>query len=282
MDIRFLESFVSTCDVGSLAEAARRLRLTPAAIAQRIHALEEEIGQPLLVRAGRTVRPTPAGQAILERARRMVHDAAELSVIAATDRPSGRLRLGATPSSLLGILAPKLGMLREKYPAIDLRINSGNSAELFSRVVKGALDAAVIVKQFKVPKSLEWLEVRREALVVIVPQDSPWTEPHAALTGAPFVRYDRSQWGGRVADRYLRGHKLAVHDFAELLSLEAIETLVHHGLGVSLIPDWDPPWKTRLAIRRLPLADAPVRSLGVVWDRNSPALTLVQTLAREL
>ena len=45
MDTRFLDSFVTVVDGGSIAEAARRLNLTPAAVAQRIRALESEIGR---------------------------------------------------------------------------------------------------------------------------------------------------------------------------------------------------------------------------------------------
>ena len=43
MDTRFLESLVTVAECGSLAEAARRLNLTPAGVAQRIRALESEM-----------------------------------------------------------------------------------------------------------------------------------------------------------------------------------------------------------------------------------------------
>jgi DNA-binding transcriptional LysR family regulator len=43
MDTRFLESLVTVADSGSIAEAARRLNLTPAGVTQRIRALENEI-----------------------------------------------------------------------------------------------------------------------------------------------------------------------------------------------------------------------------------------------
>jgi DNA-binding transcriptional LysR family regulator len=59
MDTRFLESFVIVAETGSIAEAARRLNLTPAAVAQQLRALGQEIGNGLVVRAGRTVRPSP-------------------------------------------------------------------------------------------------------------------------------------------------------------------------------------------------------------------------------
>ena len=49
MNTAFLQSFVTVVEHGSIAEAARRLNLTAAAVAQRIHALESEIGTRLFI-----------------------------------------------------------------------------------------------------------------------------------------------------------------------------------------------------------------------------------------
>jgi DNA-binding transcriptional LysR family regulator len=59
MDTGFLESFVIVAEKGSMAEAARRLNLTPAAVAQQLGALEQEIGNALVVarRAHRAPHP---------------------------------------------------------------------------------------------------------------------------------------------------------------------------------------------------------------------------------
>jgi DNA-binding transcriptional LysR family regulator len=69
METRFLETFVLVAELGSLAEASRRLGITPVAVAQRMQALEDEVGAQLLIRAGRRVKPTQAGYAILEKGR---------------------------------------------------------------------------------------------------------------------------------------------------------------------------------------------------------------------
>ena len=61
MEIKYLQSFIAVIDNGSFAEAARRLNLTPAALAARIRTLEEDIGATLIIRAGRSVEPTEAG-----------------------------------------------------------------------------------------------------------------------------------------------------------------------------------------------------------------------------
>jgi len=88
MDIHFLESFISVAECGSFAEAARRLSVSPATLAQRLRALEKSLGHPLVERAGRTVHATSSGLAVLPHARKLVEAARNLSAIAAGDVPS--------------------------------------------------------------------------------------------------------------------------------------------------------------------------------------------------
>src|SRR5262249_28866191 len=131
MDTQFLESFVMVVDKGSIAEAARRLNLTAGAVAQRIQALEREIGAPLVLRSGRTIRPTEAGAAILGRARHFLREVRDLKSIATNDKPSGELRLGAISSAISGVLPNILKLLTERHPAIEVYISPGTSEELY-------------------------------------------------------------------------------------------------------------------------------------------------------
>lgn len=63
-------TILAIIDEGTLDAAARRLRVTPSAVSQRVRALEQQIGQVLLVRT-KPVRATPAGQAIVRLARQL-------------------------------------------------------------------------------------------------------------------------------------------------------------------------------------------------------------------
>ena len=163
MDTRFLESFVTVVDGGSIAEAARRLNLTPAAVGKRIRALESEIGARLLLRSGRNVGPTEAGAAILARARNFLGEVRDLKSSAAYDRPSGELRLGAFHTALSGLLPDILMLMEEKFPQIEINIARGNSVELYPKVLAGDLDAAIIAQPpFAISEVCDWREMREE------------------------------------------------------------------------------------------------------------------------
>jgi DNA-binding transcriptional LysR family regulator len=58
IDTSFLRTFVTVVDRGSMAAAARVLNISASAVAQQLHALEREMGTPLLLRVGRTMRMT--------------------------------------------------------------------------------------------------------------------------------------------------------------------------------------------------------------------------------
>src|SRR5215469_11472850 len=161
MDTRFLESFVAVAEQGSLAEAARRLNLTSAAVAQRIRALEGEIGARLLFRSGRTVRPTQSGAAILTHTRDFLGRIRDLKSIAANNVPSGELRLGAVQTAKNGLLPNILSGMAKKYPLVEIHIVGGMAASLYPRVLSGELDAALIMKPpFPIPKTCDWRVLR--------------------------------------------------------------------------------------------------------------------------
>lgn len=268
MDIRFLETFITIADCGSIAEAARRLNRTPAALAQRLRALEQDLGHPLIVRSGRTVQPTAEGLAILDHARALVEGARDLRALAAQDVPTGQLRLGATATSLTGLMPSIIMELSARHPALEYFVQPGSSVDLYHRVVEGDLDAAIIVRpQFAIPKSADWLTIRDEPLVLLAPERAADEGPHEAIRQSRFIRYDRNQWGGQLVDRYLRDHGLAVREWLELDALDAIAALVDRGLGVAIVPDWAPPWPEGLRLRKTRLSGGYMRQMGVIWRR---------------
>jgi DNA-binding transcriptional LysR family regulator len=277
MDIRFLESFIVVADCGSIAEAARRVNLTPAALAQRLRALEQDLGHALVMRAGRTVQPTASGLAILDHARRLVESARDLRAIAAEGEPAGQLRLGAVATSLTGLLPGIIARLRARHPRIEYFIRPDSSVNLYQGVISGALDAALIVRpQFAIPKSTGWLTLRQESLVLIAPEDMVVDDPMSVIQSHAFILYDRNQWGGQIVDRYLRKYTLNLRAWLELDALDAIAGLVSRGLGVSIVPDWAPPWPEGLRLQKIALPDAGARQTGVLWNRSGARISAVQ------
>jgi DNA-binding transcriptional LysR family regulator len=283
VDTQFLNTFVVVADRGSMAAAARVLNITPAAVAQQIRTLERELGAPLIARAGRTVSLTEEGSRILQRARDLLRDVADMRSIANDSEVSGELRLGACPTALAGMLPDILARMVAKFPQINVFIRPGYSAELYRAVETGELDAALVLQApYNLPKTCDWQLLREEPLVMIAPARMAGRDPHELLRTEPLIRYDRNQWGGRVADDYLHAAGIVPHERFELNGLNAIAVMVDRGLGVSLVPDWARPWPEGLDLVRIPLPlPSEPRRIGMVWSRSSVRIRLVTVLLQE-
>lgn len=283
MDTHFLQSFVAVVECGSMAEAARRLDLTPAAVAARIRTLENDLGVVLVSRSGRAVKATEAGLQILEQSRDVVRSITDLRASALDRSGLGQLRIGTFFSAATSIISPVLERLYAEYPHLSVFMDVGYSPDISAKVITGDLDAAIVVEhRFVLPKACDWHPLTDEPLVVVAPKSfSDTDDAHGLLRSEPFIKYDRRIWGGRLADRYLREHNIQPHVRLEIDGLMTIATFVSRGFGVSLLPDWSPMWASNLSLARISLPDvAPTRRIGLLRASDGPRKDLVDALLR--
>jgi len=280
MDTRFLETLVTVFDCGSVAEAGRRLNMTAAGVAQRIHALEADIGTELVFRSGRTVRPTPTAMAILDRSRQLLRDVRDIKSIATSGMLTGELRLGVIPTTLSGLLPDILIPFTQAHPKIDIRIVRDHSVAIYRRVLDGEIDAAITSHPpFSFPKTCVWCLLRKEPFVVLTAKSLRMRDPHEILARQPFIRLTRNVYAGQLIDNYLRKVKIKPKELFEIDGFELIAMMVDRGLGVSLLPDWPRPWPEGLLLRKLPLPDRSFhRRIGILWNRPSLRLRLIEAL----
>lgn len=280
MDTTFLQTFLLVVDTGSMSEAARRLDLTPAAVAQQLRAIERELGTTLVARAGRTVQPTEAGQRLAGQARILIREFSGLRALVNDEYATGELRIGTINTALHSLLPETLARFVKLYPQVKVFIMSAHSHELYEAVRQGDLDAAVCLHpQFTLPKTIEWEQLREEPLVVLAPPRLAKSHPHTLLREQPLLRYDRRLGGGKQADRYMRKLSITPHERLELSSLLAIAMMVEQGMGVSLVPDIASPLMTSLNVKRLPLPEElEPRRFGILWRRASVRIRLIRVL----
>ncbi|MDQ7912340.1 LysR family transcriptional regulator [Pseudomonas sp. 102515] len=281
MDTRFLNSFVTVVESGSIAGAARRLNLAPTTIAQQMKALEAEIGCELLMRVGRTVKPTVVGARIVEQARDVLRCVRDLrSAASDTALPAGPLLLGATPTALMGMLPAILRRWMSAYPETQIFIEPGTSATLLQRVMSGQLDAAILVHPtFALDKTCVWQPLREEPLILLTPAEMKVRNVLHTAAREPFIQYDRNVVAGRMADEYLRRHDIQPRVRFELDGIEHIAQLVAEGFGVSILPDWPVMGLPDPRTKRWKLPSPyPSRVVGLVWLRQSARSPLARAL----
>jgi DNA-binding transcriptional LysR family regulator len=122
LDWENLRHFVAFAQAGSLAAAARRLQVEHATVARRIAALEAALGLKLVDRRARAYALTPDGERIAELGRRMEDEAQAVlrAAAAGQQQVGGQVSLSAPPMTASTLVAPHLGELHRRHPAIHL------------------------------------------------------------------------------------------------------------------------------------------------------------------
>ena len=146
MELRHLRYFVAVAEELHFRRAAERLHVAQPAVSEQVRKLEEELGVRLLERTQRSVSLTDAGAAMLEEARRVLHQAERAVAVArnARDSAATRLRVGYPPDSLSSELPRALQQLQKRMPNMRVTLETGGARSLIEDVRAGRLDAAVV------------------------------------------------------------------------------------------------------------------------------------------
>src|SRR5262249_17772203 len=141
-----LQTFADVVELGSFSAAARRLNLTQPAVSLQIKQLEGRLGVRLIERVGRRAYATAAGRDLLTHVHQV--DAAVAGALApVADHPEGgigRLRLGTGATACIYLLPPVLRALRQKFPALEIVVSTGNSPDIVAALVSNAIDVALV------------------------------------------------------------------------------------------------------------------------------------------
>jgi len=142
-DLAALRAMAVGMELGSFAQAARRLNRSQSAVSMQLRKLEQQAGQPLFVRSGRGLRLTEAGQRLLRYARQMLllndEAAAELGVAAG----AATVRIGMPQDFADVMLAELLSRFARARPGVSVEVRAGRNFALADDVAGGRLDLAL-------------------------------------------------------------------------------------------------------------------------------------------
>ncbi|MFO7830541.1 MAG: LysR family transcriptional regulator [Desulfuromonadaceae bacterium] len=145
METQYLSTLIMAAEQGSFSKAAERLHLTQSAVSQRIKNMEACCGVQLLDRSGPVLKPTPAGQHVLEVARQMIE--LEHTMLAGLARMAQRQNIAITSTMATGV-AHMPELLREfsnSHPDVeDLRFLFNTPQEALDGLRAGEFDVAIV------------------------------------------------------------------------------------------------------------------------------------------
>lgn len=177
MDLRALRYFVETVRQSSFTQAADRLHVTQSTVSKMIRQLEDEVGQPLLIRDGRRLQLTDVGQVVHARGLEAIGVMGRLQreVADLTDLSGGELTVGMPPMINL-LFPPVVKAFRARHPAISLRLQEGGGRRIEQQVASGELEVGITLLPVDPALGLETRSYARFPLYVAGRPDRPWAK----------------------------------------------------------------------------------------------------------
>ncbi|OON74246.1 LysR family transcriptional regulator [Streptomyces tsukubensis] len=145
IEARHLRVLRAVAATGSFSAAARELGCTQPAVSQQMKALEGSVGTPLLIRTGREMRLTQAGEALTRHASGILAGltAAEEEVAAIAGLRAGRVRLVSFPSGSSSLVPAALAALRSAHPGTRVSLEEAEPPRSVEMLREGDCDVAL-------------------------------------------------------------------------------------------------------------------------------------------
>jgi LysR family hydrogen peroxide-inducible transcriptional activator len=291
MNLRDLKYVIAVAETRHFGKAAERCFVTQPTLSGQIRKLEDQLGVMLFERTNRTVNITPAGEAILVHARRLVEQANAIEQLARAhqDPLAGPLRLGAIPTLSPYLMPLILVPLKRTHPQMHLVLSEEITHSLLQRLGEHSIDAALLATSVDDPE-LQTIPLFLEPFWLAHPRD------HLLYTKDEITRTDLAELdlltladGHCLAQQVLevcaRDERAPRGELADLraASLETLLQLVGAGYGCTLLPALAirSPWLTDSGVIARPLAvDDAVRRVQLVFRASFPRRQALEALAQ--
>ena len=270
MDIRTLRYFVEVVRQQSFTRAAEKLYVTQPTISKMLKNLEDELNCTLLIRDGRKLLMTDTGQVVFERGLAILDEfrqlEAELSDINHLNK--GVLRLGIPP--MVGMLmAGPIGLFRQRYPGVELKISEFGGLTVQQAVMNGELDLAMTALPVEEESALTTLPLFSHPLCVLVPRSGEWLEQSSVsptqLAAHPLLIYNEDFALSRQLMQLFARHDVKPRIAVRSGQWDFLAAMVQAGVGVAILPEPICRKLDEKTLRWLPLESELRWQLGMIW-----------------
>ncbi len=242
MDLRQLAIMVAVVDEGGFTHAADALGLSQPSVSQAVRALEVDLGVELFHRAGRTVRLTAAGEALLEPARQALRDmaTARAAVAEVAGLTAGHLDLVCLPTLAVSPTADLIGRFRQAHPDVTVRLAEPDDPTTIGVRLRAGQSEVGIAELPLEDVTLETHALETQDFVALLPPEPRATSAThitlASLAHEPLITTPPGTSTRRQTDEAFAARGLTPSIAVETDHREVIASLVLAGAGISILP----------------------------------------------
>jgi DNA-binding transcriptional LysR family regulator len=268
MDLSDLRIFCAVVREGGVTRASERLHRVQSNVTTRVRKLEEDLGAPLFIRAGKRLHLAPAGQVLLGYADRLLAMAEEARLAVQDPRPRGLFRLGSMESTAAIRLPAPLSLYHRRHPEVNLELRTGNPQVLSAAVLAGEIDAAFVAEPIVKGPFEKVLAFQEELIIVSSLDHGPIDKPNQ-LPPAVVVFEHGCPHRKRLEAWYERRGGMPART-VQLGSYHAMLGCVVVGMGIALMPKGVLAGfaeRRRLQVHQLPKGED-IAETVLIWRRG--------------
>ncbi|EAT13558.1 LysR family transcriptional regulator [Bermanella marisrubri] len=281
MDTQSLQAFIAVAETESFSQAAHRLHLTQPAVSKRIAMLEDTLDCQLFDRLPRKATLTPAGEALMPKAKHIVSELLEIKTELASlsGDVSGTLRIGTSHHIGLHHLPHILRKFHSTYPQVKLAMQFLGSEAACEALANGELDIAFATLPLEQDPKLDMQAIWRDPLTFVCSHTHPLSKQKNIhlkdLTQHEAILPEPNTVTFEIIEAAFKKEKLSLQAalpsrYRETISMmssymETIKMMASVGLGWAVLPDHMAQDKDLI---RLNLGIHPYRNLGVLQRKG--------------
>ena len=274
---------MAIADHRSFQSAARELGMSISNVSLQINALEQHFDTKLFDRSSRPAKLTEVGVEVVRRSRKLLEDWESLNSTVLQNQARGVLKVGSIHTAVSGGVSVALSRLRKRDPGIFLQLHTALTPELIRQLENQSIDCAIVTEPSNAFLGMRYVEIAKEELGVIAHKQAKGDSYRQVLQNNPYLRFNRHATLAQLVDSELKRRGISVHSIMEITTLDAIESLVKNGLGVSVVPIGKHVRSLPRGVRTLSFTSPPLyRKLGLLVKDNCPRMHLVDVLVEEL
>lgn len=242
LEIRHLKLLAAVAEEGSVTEAGKRLHVTQSALSHQLRDAEERLGAALFLRLGRKMVLTPAGEKLLESARKVLDElhGAETQIKGLNGGTRGVIRLSTECYTCYHWLPPVLKKFSAKFPQVDVNIALEATSNPIEALLAGTLDVALTSCPPQSKNLRLTLACEDEMVVVMGLRHRLASSTHVQprdLAGETILCYPPKEESTLLL-KVLRPAGVEPERVAEIPLTESIVDMASTGLGVAFLANW--------------------------------------------
>lgn len=267
-------------ETGHVTRTAERLGIPQPTVSRRLAALSELFGAPLTTPVGRGIRLTRAGELLAESAERAlaIAEAGTRRVIEEIEPASGHVVLGFLHLLGKSLVPTLLREYRSRRPGVRFTLVEGPRPDMIERLAAGELDLALVAPPPVGDPALAAVPLSEQEILLCVPEAHRLAARHGVhvqdLTGEEFVTFERGYALRKTTEDLCAAAGFEPKVAFEVQGSDTMRGLVAAGLGVALLPRFEPG--TPSGIVEIPLVPRVARTISLVWrahEQLTPAVT---------